>query len=222
MTAAAQQLSRLYVGGDRQIILWTDEKIEQLKELYAAGHSCSVIAERLRTTRNSVIGKVHRLKLTPRFTVQFQWSYQKIEQLRNLCATSLTYEGLAKTLGCSESSVARKLAALGWREYKLKEIRPEPIERRPLDPKVFARKTKPKTPSPHLCGEKDYSRSIRRRQLGWFRALPDTTPVGIVEVTGCRFPVTEDSPFLFCDAPRFTKASYCGYHQRISEAQGPQ
>lgn len=46
---------------------WTDDRVEQLKTLWAEGHSASEIADKLgHTTRNSVIGKVHRLGLSGR------------------------------------------------------------------------------------------------------------------------------------------------------------
>ena len=47
---------------------WTPERCDQLAELWAAGLSCSQIAAEMGEglTRNSVIGKVHRLKLPPR------------------------------------------------------------------------------------------------------------------------------------------------------------
>lgn len=46
---------------------WTDERIEQLKKLWADGLSASQIAVQLGgVSRNAVIGKVHRLKLTSR------------------------------------------------------------------------------------------------------------------------------------------------------------
>ena len=48
---------------------WTPEKEEKLKELWKKGHSGSQIANMLGdTTRNAVIGKVHRLKLQARIT----------------------------------------------------------------------------------------------------------------------------------------------------------
>ena len=48
---------------------WTPEKEEKLKELWKKGHSGSQIASILgNTTRNAVIGKVHRLKLQARIT----------------------------------------------------------------------------------------------------------------------------------------------------------
>jgi len=46
---------------------WTDERVEQLKKLWADGLSASQIAGELGgITRNAVIGKVHRLGLSGR------------------------------------------------------------------------------------------------------------------------------------------------------------
>jgi GcrA cell cycle regulator len=46
---------------------WTDERVEMLKKLWADGLSASQIAAQLGgVTRNAVIGKVHRLKLSGR------------------------------------------------------------------------------------------------------------------------------------------------------------
>jgi GcrA cell cycle regulator len=46
---------------------WTDERVELLKKLWAEGLSASQIAAQLGgVTRNAVIGKVHRLKLSGR------------------------------------------------------------------------------------------------------------------------------------------------------------
>lgn len=42
---------------------WTDDKIKTLKEKWADGWSGAQIAHLLGTSRNSVIGKVHRLRL---------------------------------------------------------------------------------------------------------------------------------------------------------------
>ena len=48
---------------------WTDERVEQLKTLWAEGLSASQIANKMGgVTRNAVIGKVHRLGLSGRAT----------------------------------------------------------------------------------------------------------------------------------------------------------
>jgi GcrA cell cycle regulator len=45
---------------------WTTENMETLRQMWADGASASKIGEVVGKTRNAVIGKVHRLKLTPR------------------------------------------------------------------------------------------------------------------------------------------------------------
>ena len=46
---------------------WTNERVEELKNLWSEGLSASQIAKRLGdVTRNAVIGKVHRLGLEAR------------------------------------------------------------------------------------------------------------------------------------------------------------
>lgn len=48
---------------------WTEERVTELKKLWAEGHSASQIAKQLGgVTRNAVIGKVHRLGLSGRAT----------------------------------------------------------------------------------------------------------------------------------------------------------
>jgi GcrA cell cycle regulator len=52
-------------------IMWTDDRLQQLKTMWAEGLSASAIASRLGdTTRNAVIGKVHRLGLSGRAKTQ--------------------------------------------------------------------------------------------------------------------------------------------------------
>lgn len=49
--------------------MWTDERVELLKKLWAEGLSASQVAKQLGgVTRNAVIGKIHRLGLSGRAT----------------------------------------------------------------------------------------------------------------------------------------------------------
>lgn len=59
----ASRLSKFEQGSS-----WTDQRVEQLKMLWADGLSASQIAKQLGITRNAVIGKVHRLKLPGRIS----------------------------------------------------------------------------------------------------------------------------------------------------------
>lgn len=45
---------------------WTNDAIEQLRNLWADGHSATQIGARLGVSKNTVIGKAHRLKLPGR------------------------------------------------------------------------------------------------------------------------------------------------------------
>src|ERR1700674_351036 len=56
---------------------WTDERLELLKKLWSDGLSASQIAGRLGgVTRNAVIGKVHRLRLSGRATTSRMKSHR--------------------------------------------------------------------------------------------------------------------------------------------------
>ena len=51
------------------LMAWTDDRVEQLKKLWAEGLSAAQIANKMGgVTRNAVIGKVHRLGLSGRAT----------------------------------------------------------------------------------------------------------------------------------------------------------
>ncbi len=44
---------------------WTAERVEQLRSFVVSGLTCSQIAAEIGVTRNAVIGKIHRLGLSP-------------------------------------------------------------------------------------------------------------------------------------------------------------
>lgn len=62
-------------------LLWTDERIELLKQRWNKGDSCSAIARELGCGKNAVVGKAHRLKL-PRRRVANALPYQTSARIR--------------------------------------------------------------------------------------------------------------------------------------------
>lgn len=76
--------------------MWTEERIDLLKQMWADGYSGNIIASRLGgVTRNAVIGKVHRLGLsgraaTSRKSIHFQSNKRPMRKLRQLHAPSTT------------------------------------------------------------------------------------------------------------------------------------
>ena len=45
---------------------WTAQAIEQLKALWAEGHSTAEIGRRMGVSKNAIVGKAHRLNLPAR------------------------------------------------------------------------------------------------------------------------------------------------------------
>ncbi|MDQ0998121.1 GcrA cell cycle regulator [Phyllobacterium ifriqiyense] len=84
---------------------WTDERVEQLKKLWAEGLSASQIAAQLGgVSRNAVIGKVHRLKLSGRGkTTSSQTRSKKVNT-----AASSSQRSSSATVGHMSSRVVNR------------------------------------------------------------------------------------------------------------------
>lgn len=54
-------------GRDPADFVWADEHVERLKQLWAEGLSASECGARMGVSRNSVIGKIHRLGLSGKY-----------------------------------------------------------------------------------------------------------------------------------------------------------
>jgi GcrA cell cycle regulator len=63
--SAAQDRPPQPRGRLMSIETWTAERIEQLRHCVGSGLTCSQIAAEIGVTRNAVIGKIHRLGLSP-------------------------------------------------------------------------------------------------------------------------------------------------------------
>ena len=93
---------------------WTPENVDLLKKLWAEGLSAGQIAGRLSgTTRNSVIGKVHRLGLPPRITRE-RIQYNPVTATRRLVVRS------------TSTNQAVKQRAEGWKALPMPTERPRP------------------------------------------------------------------------------------------------
>jgi len=100
---------------------WTDERVELLKQLWGEGLSASQIAGRLGSvTRNSVIGKVHKLGLSGRTTTS------RKPQTRKQRQGQIAYR--------EDMSVIRQVfAAKPEEECEAKELVIPPKERRSIE-----------------------------------------------------------------------------------------
>ena len=130
---------------------WTDDRLQQLKTLWAEGHSISAIAERLgHTTRNAVIGKVHRLGLPGRPKTQ-----RPRQPRRSIASARPRRQAISvsrpRRAAIVEHNVASVLAKLG------------PAPELPVTVQTLAGNTcrwpegDPSTPGFHFCGRKSAS-----------------------------------------------------------------
>jgi GcrA cell cycle regulator len=102
-------------------MIWTDERVEWLKRLWADGVPASAIAEKLGegVTRNAVIGRVHRLKLPGRAPTPVRF--------RKARTGDMASARLPKKRDPAEGiSITKRVAnPLGWRAKRIKP-KPEP------------------------------------------------------------------------------------------------
>lgn len=127
-------------------IAWTPERVEQLTKLWLDGYSATEIANIMQLgSRNSVIGKVHRLGIkrdlpaTPsglrqpkkhkqprknsRGQYRSNWTHEMDVQLRTLFAQGLSDRAIAARMEPSHSSITKRRHKLG---LKAKKAKPKP------------------------------------------------------------------------------------------------
>lgn len=96
---------------------WTEERVERLKQLWGEGKSSSWIARALGgTTRNGVIGKVHRLGLAERVTTKRTLSLPQVSRSpkTSLPAFSAEVHGRTGKDGAPVSGRRRARAVSAW------------------------------------------------------------------------------------------------------------
>lgn len=110
---------------------WTDERVEQLKKLWAEGLSASQIAAQLGgVSRNAVIGKVHRLKLSGRGkTTSSQTRSKKV----NTAAGSGQRSGGATVGHMSSRVMSRSVGATALQAEYSTDIVPHTVTRTVTD-----------------------------------------------------------------------------------------
>lgn len=207
---------------------WTEERVQQLRELLGKKLSAAEIAAELGgISRKAVIGKVHRLGLNlhyakgytgptreraprsnPQRPTTFNWTPERIRTLIEMREAREPYSAIARAVGATTNMVAYKVAALGIARTK-KEPNPAEI----LARQRAERKTTVTTPEPIPDADPDI--------VALFSAAPAPAyhgePLSILECSDlrCRWPVRDD-PFGACGAPVKPGKPYCGLHAAIA------
>jgi len=194
---------------------WNESKIEQLRNLWADGHSSAEIGRRIGMTKNAVIGKARRIGLPNRespIALTTPWSSEEDaivessaqegmddDQIAILLPTRTRQAIQARryTLGVlltHETRARQKLAGSAGRKNKCTR------RRKPSQVRLaFFHDSEPKPPQiVYPISPADLHCETVRND----NRAPD----------GCRWLVNDRSPWLACAAKRMSGESYCPAH----------
>ena len=144
------------------------------------------------------------------------WAPEKIETLKTLWSKGFSATQIAQEIGGTRSAILGQI-------HRMRQYEPELFSRRRLE--NGQRRPKKYKPVP---------RQIRKpREIISYERPVEFVPV-VVELpalnlsifdlaqNSCRYPVTEDSPFLYCGHAQQKDSSYCAAHHRVCYAKPQQ
>lgn len=166
---------------------WTDERVELLKKLWSEGLSASQIAAQLGgVSRNAVIGKVHRLKLSGRGkTTTTAPRSKKVNTAAAAPRPSVQHNGGAHTTTMRTTSATKTVGATALKMDYDTDVIAETVVKPASDVVVPI--------SRHLS-----LLQLSERTCKW--------PIGD--------PLNED--FHFCGHESGESSPYCSYHSRLA------
>ena len=176
---------------------WTDDKIKTLRVMHASGSSAREIGAVIGATRNSVIGKTHRLGLVE----IAHWTPERLERFTVLHAAGIPYAAIGAEIGVTENA-ARK------RAYKLKLAK-----RSTYSPTSHMPSRKPQKARLVHSEKKQESLPRLHHSKGYKPGL-------LTDMAGdqCRF--IEGDHFRMCGAKVVSNHSWCAHHMTRVYRQG--
>lgn len=159
--------------------------------------------------------------------ISVDWTPERIATLQSLWIRGETTSAIAKALGYPDGknaviSKARREKLPGRPNPSVRQEGKQNAFLRPTAKPVEAKKPK-KAAEPREERERGPEGSIplkpdnRALNSPVWTPLEGSTPVNLMDRTGCCFIVTKDSPYLYCNEPKPEGRSYCPTHQTIME-----
>jgi len=134
--------------------------------------------------------------------VQF-WTEERHEALVKLAAEGLSASQIGAAIGCTRNSVIGRCGRTGVRLRMMNGGgRPRGPANKVNPPKLNKPKPMPKFYSVEPLPETEIGPAMM-------------IPFDDLNRSHCRYPCTDDHPFLFCGQPRHGESSYCGFHHQI-------
>ena len=178
---------------------WTDEMVEELKRLWAEGVTTGEIGRRLNISKNSIVGKVHRLGLSGRPSP----------------IKKKSEDAPAKT--AAKTPAKEKTAKPAKKETPAKPAAktPEPAvaeEKKPAAPKIQAKPSSAETNEEDIKLAKSLNIPLADAPKKEFLSLTD------LDNHTCRWPIGDpkDENFHFCGRKVRLGQTYCEEHAAIA------
>lgn len=191
--------------------MWPEERTEELRKLMARGFTSAAVGRRMGISRNSAIGKAHRMgfawKGSPRGQapkgshpmrshINHVWTKEKIEQLVTLRNSGQSFEDIAQVFGVHRSCVVTKAHRLSAKGYDIQtniRHRLKPVQRLHRPPKPRGGPREPQA---------------RITELVVHPAEP--VPTGLEG--GCQWLKGNAADRNWCGAPRAHGSAWCTHH----------
>ena len=152
----------------------------------------------------------------------YYWTNDKTALLEKLwCKDSLTATQCAAILRTTRDAVIGKVHRMKYPKRKAQKFKPAPALAPKLKPATkqtgtAARKAR-EAPPPDM-----FTPDAATLAVGAWAALPGTAPVALefLASDGCRWPIGDSAPFLFCACKAMTGSSYCAAHKERAFGMG--
>lgn len=143
------------------------------------------------------------------------WTDEKVESLKLLWLDrGLKCSDIGNLLGVTKAAVIGKVARLGLPKRRGATKPRPPRPSRAKGPRVSK-------PRPEHAVRIVLPKPEKPKGEAW-TPIPGTTPVTLTELEAgmCKWPVSEDKPFLFCGVKSIEGKTYCQHHYNWSVGEG--
>lgn len=177
---------------------WTEEMVEQLRQMWIEGLTANEIAKRLGVSKNSIVGKVHRLCLKARPSPIKRKKVTNNETAENKSSTNVIKEKASKvipvTASVSDNSKTKPV--------KAKEVKAEKTT-----------KANTKSKEENNSKETDVPAQVKEKKLpnGHIKLMQ-------LDSHTCRWPLGDprDEDFCFCGKKVRMGQTYCDEHSAMA------
>ena len=190
---------------------WTDEMVEELKRLWAEGVTTGEIGRRLNISKNSIVGKVHRLGLSGRPSPIKKKSDSETKEKPAKQAKPVKEKKVAQK-ATKETKAEPKKTPVKENKITVKEPETKPTEVK----KTVVQETKTYISNP---SEEDDIKLAKTLNVAT-KTTSKTGNLSLVELDNhtCRWPVGDpkDENFHFCGKKIRLGQTYCEEHAAIA------